>query len=79
MVAAKLAVSLDGSEELWSQAAVHQGFVVAAFVGKCLPLHHRVRNLMHTGVRVYLRARMLSAMEEVCGEKYFRMAQVMRR
>jgi glycosyltransferase involved in cell wall biosynthesis len=58
MVAAKLAVPWGGSEELWSRAAVHlveQGFVVAASVGEWLPLHHRVRNLMHNGVRVYLR------------------------
>jgi glycosyltransferase involved in cell wall biosynthesis len=58
IVAAKLAVPWGGSEELWSRAALRlaeEGFVVAASVGEWLPLHHRVSNLMHSGVRVYLR------------------------
>src|SRR6266516_4613355 len=57
-VAATISESWGGSEELWSQAAIQllgQGVSVAASIDRRLPLHHRVRNLMQNGVKVWLR------------------------
>ena len=58
IVASTLAEPWGGSEELWSQAAtrlVEEGVTVAASMHGWLPLHDRVRDLMHSGVKLWLR------------------------
>jgi glycosyltransferase involved in cell wall biosynthesis len=58
MIVATGAGRWGGSDELWSRAAirlVEQGVSVAACIDGQLPLHEKLRDLMHGGVGLWLR------------------------
>jgi glycosyltransferase involved in cell wall biosynthesis len=47
-----------GSEELWSQTAIElkaQGFLVHASIGRRLPVHSRIENMIEAGVEMWFR------------------------
>src|SRR5436309_964565 len=58
IIADSIADGWGGSEELWSQAAARlasEGISVAASIHALFPLHDRVRNLMDSGVKLWIR------------------------
>jgi glycosyltransferase involved in cell wall biosynthesis len=57
-VSTMIGASWGGSEELWSRTALElkaQGFLVHASVGRRLPLHSRIVNLVERGIEVWFR------------------------
>jgi glycosyltransferase involved in cell wall biosynthesis len=63
-IADTISAPWGGSEELWSQTAtrlVAEGVSVAASIHARLPLHDRVRDLMGSGVKLWLRPERYSA------------------